>query len=120
MDRSKKRELTVLTLFLQNYTVPIDERPDCSAWSFSITKAYSATVRAGFIIYKNDPVSNHGAMVDTISTSYSMTYGLFRYASIVVISEAVFVYYADSRLVNAPCTSCIVNGLGMDKCSCGK
>ena len=29
---------------------PIDKRSDCLAWCFSITKAYSATVRAGFNI----------------------------------------------------------------------
>ena len=33
---------------MRNYTIPMAERPDCSAWSFSITKAYSASVRAGF------------------------------------------------------------------------
>ena len=62
----------------QNYTIPMEERPDCSAWSFSITKAYSASVRAGFIIYKREPETNKAAMVDAISSSYSMTHGLFR------------------------------------------
>ena len=63
---------------MRNYTIPIEERPDCSAWSFSITKAYSATMRAGFIMYKREPETNHQAMVDTISTAYSMTHGLLR------------------------------------------
>lgn len=62
----------------QNYTIPMEERPDCSAWSFSITKAYSASVRAGFILYKREPETNKAAMVDTISSSYTMTNGLFR------------------------------------------
>jgi hypothetical protein len=81
-----------LSFLFQDYTIPIDERPDCSAWSLSITKAYSATVRAGFIIYKNEPVSNHAAMVSTISTSYSMTYGLYRYVALslaIVLSKYV-------------------------------
>lgn len=60
----------------QNYVIPMAERPDCSAWSFSITKAYSASVRAGFIIYDREE-PNHQAMVDAISSSYTMTHGLF-------------------------------------------
>jgi hypothetical protein len=56
----------------------MDERPDCSAWSFSITKAYSASVRAGFMMYKKEPAANHKAMVDIVSDLYSMTHGLYR------------------------------------------
>ena len=63
----------------------MEERPDCSAWSFSITKAYSASVRAGFIIYKRDSEANKAAMVDTISDSYTMTNGLFRCVCVLVL-----------------------------------
>ena len=62
---------------MEGYRIPIEKRPDCSAWSFSITKAYSASVRAGFIMYRQDPPTNHDAMVATISTAYSMTHGLY-------------------------------------------
>jgi hypothetical protein len=55
----------------------MDERPDCSGWSFSITKAYSASVRAGFVIYKNDPVSNNDAVASVFGDLYSMTNGLY-------------------------------------------
>lgn len=62
---------------MRNYTIPMDERPDCAAWSFSITKAYSASVRAGFILYKESPVASHDAMVDMVSGTQSMTHGLY-------------------------------------------
>ena len=62
---------------MRDNKIPLDERPDCSMWSFSITKAYSATVRAGFVMYKENPVTNHDAMVDIISEEYSMTHGLY-------------------------------------------
>jgi len=62
---------------MRDYVIPIDERPDCSSWSFSITKAYSASVRAGFIIYKEDPITNHDAMVSAVGDLYSMTHGLY-------------------------------------------
>jgi hypothetical protein len=55
----------------------MDERPDCSAWSFSITKAYSATVRAGFVLYKKEPETSFKAMVDIQKKLYSMTHGLY-------------------------------------------
>jgi hypothetical protein len=56
----------------------MDEVPDCSAWSFSITKAYSASVRAGYIMYKREPTTNHDAIVSAVSDLYSMTNGLYR------------------------------------------
>jgi hypothetical protein len=55
----------------------MDLRPDCDAWSFSITKAYSASVRAGFIIYKNEVEASKQAFVDAVTVSYSMTNGLY-------------------------------------------
>jgi hypothetical protein len=63
---------------MRNYSIPVEERPDCSAWSFSITKAYSASVRAGFIMYKREPEASFTAMVATINSAYSMTHGLLR------------------------------------------
>lgn len=62
---------------MTGYEIPMDRRPDCSAWSFSITKAYSASVRAGFIMYRENPTTNHDAMVDAVSDLYSMTHGLY-------------------------------------------
>lgn len=62
---------------MRDYEIPMDERPDCSAWSFSITKAYSATVRAGFIMYKKEPETSFTAMVDIQRKLYSMTHGLY-------------------------------------------
>jgi hypothetical protein len=62
---------------MEGYTIPIAKRPDCASWSFSITKAYSASVRAGFIIYKSAPSTNHDAMVVAMDDLYSMTNGLY-------------------------------------------
>jgi len=62
---------------MTGFEVPMDQRPDCSAWSFSITKAYSASVRAGFVLYKELPASNHDSMVDSMSSLHTMTNGLY-------------------------------------------
>lgn len=62
---------------MRDYKIPIDERPDCASWSFSITKAYSASVRAGFVLYKEDPVSSHDAVVSVVGDMFSMTNGLY-------------------------------------------
>jgi hypothetical protein len=59
----------------RDFTIPKDELPDCSAWSFSISKIYSAAARVGWIMYKKDPETNHQAMVDTIGTSQTLTHG---------------------------------------------
>ena len=37
---------------MNDFTVPTP--PECMAWAGSVTKLYSASVRAGYIIYKND------------------------------------------------------------------
>ena len=37
---------------MNGYEVP--EAPDCMSWAGSVTKLYSASVRAGYILYKND------------------------------------------------------------------
>jgi hypothetical protein len=52
-------------------------RPDCSSWSFSITKVYSASVRAGTIMYKSDPVSNLEAVVAVMDDVQSMPNGYY-------------------------------------------
>ena len=59
----------------RDFTIPKDELPDCSAWSFSISKIYSAAARAGWIMYKKDPESNHQAIIDAIGTSQTLTHG---------------------------------------------
>lgn len=53
------------------------EVPDCSAWSFSITKAYSASVRAGFLMFKTDPESQKDAFVSVMKLQFSQTFGLY-------------------------------------------
>jgi hypothetical protein len=59
----------------RDFQIPKDEIPDCSAWAFSISKIYSAAARAGWIMYKADPITNHDAMVDAIGTSQTLTHG---------------------------------------------
>jgi hypothetical protein len=59
----------------RDFIIPKDEIPDCSAWAFSISKIYSAAARAGWIMYKQDPILSHQAMVDSIGTSQTLTHG---------------------------------------------
>lgn len=102
----------------------MEERPDCSAWSFSITKAYSASVRAGFIIYKRDSETNKAAMVNTISDSYTMTNGLFRCVpccGAFVKMQPTHRFSSDNTINSfLLCVRCTVNGPGMGKCSSGR
>ena len=69
--------LSVWPMYLgaRDFEIPRDELPDCSAWAFSISKIYSAAARAGWIMYKQDPVANHEAMVAAIGTSQTLTHG---------------------------------------------
>lgn len=62
---------------MTDFEIPMDSRPDCASWSFSITKAYSASVRAGFILYKEMPVTNHDAHATIVGDVHSMTNGLY-------------------------------------------
>ena len=48
---------------MEDYVIPLDKKPDCASWSFSITKAYSASVRAGSIMYKNEPDTHFDSVV---------------------------------------------------------
>ena len=45
----------------ENYSIPMDKKPDCISWAFSVTKVYSASVRAGTILYKKSALSTIGA-----------------------------------------------------------
>jgi hypothetical protein len=38
----------------EGYYIPKDKMPSCDAWAFSITKMYSASVRAGTVMFKKD------------------------------------------------------------------
>jgi hypothetical protein len=69
--------LTLLFCQPQGYEVPTGDRPDCASWSFSITKGYSASVRAGFVVYKEEPVTSHDAVVNAFESLHSMTNGLY-------------------------------------------
>ena len=51
--------------------------PDCSSWSFSITKAYSASVRAGFLMFKTEPITQKNNFVDVLDVQFSQTFGLY-------------------------------------------
>lgn len=59
----------------KDWKIPKAELPECSAWGFSISKIYSAAARAGWMMYRELPTSNHDAMVDAISTTYSLHAG---------------------------------------------
>jgi hypothetical protein len=52
-----------------------DSRPDCESWSFSITKSYSASVRAGHIMYKKTG-PNHANYENLLEDMHSMPNGL--------------------------------------------
>jgi hypothetical protein len=57
--------------YFNDFEVPLELRPECSGWSYAITKGYSASVRAGFITYKKSPevfVKAVGDMAITVST----------------------------------------------------
>jgi hypothetical protein len=62
---------------MTDFAIPIDQRPDCGTWLFAITKAYSASVRAGFIFYKKEPVTSYEAIARIITDVHSMTNGLY-------------------------------------------
>jgi len=63
---------------MKDYAIPLDEKPDCVAWSFSITKAYSASVRAGHIMYKNEPELFFDSTIDVFGRILNtMTNGLY-------------------------------------------
>lgn len=59
-----------------NWAVP-STKPDCIAWSFSITKIYSAAVRAGAIIYKSDKGSFTSAVESVMSSVHGIADGIY-------------------------------------------
>jgi hypothetical protein len=64
--------------YFNDFQVPLDDVPDCSGWSYAITKGYSASVRAGFITYKkNSPASSTDALADILSDFNSLGYGSY-------------------------------------------
>ncbi len=59
------------------FQIPLAQRPDCSGWSFSITKGYSASVRAGFLTYKKGPTRWVNAVKSIMGSVNAMTNGLY-------------------------------------------
>ena len=54
----------------------IPEAPDCMSWAGSVTKVYSASVRAGYVIYKNDDAEWAGLMKSVMDDVRGMPDGL--------------------------------------------
>jgi len=54
-----------------------DSVPDCAAWSFSITKIYSAAVRAGAVIYKNTGSDWPDAVVTIVKKANQISDGIY-------------------------------------------
>jgi hypothetical protein len=55
---------------------PIATKPACAAWAFSLTKAYSATIRTGTMLtLKDDPISD--AIDDVASEVHNIGNGLY-------------------------------------------
>ena len=54
----------------------IPDAPDCMSWAGSVTKVYSASVRAGYVIYKNDDAEWAGLMKSVMDDVRGMPDGL--------------------------------------------
>lgn len=64
--------------YFNNFEIPTSDMPDCSGWSYAITKGYSASVRAGFVIYKKEgPESSTSALADILGDFNSLGYGSY-------------------------------------------
>jgi hypothetical protein len=64
--------------YFNDFKIPFADIPDCSGWSYAITKGYSASVRAGFITYKKDaPESSTNALSDIAGDFNSLGYGSY-------------------------------------------
>jgi hypothetical protein len=59
----------------RDFKIPVDEIPECAGWAFSISKVWSCAARAGWIIYKKNPVAWRNATVETITNSQTATNG---------------------------------------------
>ena len=55
---------------MTSYSIPIAQKPDCSAWSFSVTKVFNAAARAGVVLYKTAEADMASA-VGTIASDLS-------------------------------------------------
>lgn len=55
--------------------------PDCSSWAFAITKAVSASIRAGFVLFKKEGAGTNGtfptAFTTVMNTQTSLVYGSY-------------------------------------------
>ncbi|KAL9139795.1 hypothetical protein ACP0BX_000571 [Amphidinium carterae] len=61
-----------------DWAIPQGMRPDCAGWSFSITKFYSATVRAGFLIYDTTlPETWTSSVVSIINEVHGIADGIY-------------------------------------------
>jgi hypothetical protein len=60
---------------MRDFEIPLDERPECCAWAYAITKGYSASVRAGFLTYSKDSEPFMDAMSKIMSPFHSLSYG---------------------------------------------
>lgn len=63
--------------YFNNFEIPLEDRPDCSGWSYAVTKGYSASVRAGFITYKKDPAPFVSAVASMMSIHSTLGMGTY-------------------------------------------
>lgn len=63
----------------KQYIVPQsgDELPKCSGWALSITKVYSASVRAGFLLYRTENQNSVRAISSMLRFMHSMSNGAY-------------------------------------------
>eukprot|EP00934_Nitzschia_sp_Nitz4_P000700 Nitzschia sp. Nitz4//scaffold21_size171442//127911//130441//NITZ4_002182-RA/size171442-augustus-gene-0.207-mRNA-1//-1//CDS//3329542474//700//frame0 len=59
------------------FVVPKDDLPECASWSFSVSKIYSAGVRAGWVMYNQEYELSHSNVVRVMGQAQSMTQGLY-------------------------------------------
>jgi hypothetical protein len=60
-----------------DWKIPLDLRPDCAGWSFSITKLYSATVRAGAVMYKKSPAGFASSVNSILKKVHNIADGIY-------------------------------------------
>jgi len=66
----------VYPMYFKDGKVPIDIKPACSGWAFSLTKIYSANMRAGTLLtLKDHPIS--GIMDDVASEVHNIGNGIY-------------------------------------------
>jgi hypothetical protein len=62
--------------YFKNNKIPIEKKPKCAAWAFSLTKIYSATIRTGTLItLKDHPISD--AMDSVASDVHAIHNGIY-------------------------------------------